>query len=154
MPIGIVFEIEGEKHIERSLMISAKSLETYFKPLKRSADLLLKDIDQAFESEGAIFGGWPPLSPQYEALKSRQFPGKGILEREGKMRQSFRNYVGTHELIIDNPVEYFKYHQSNKPRSKIPRRVMLFIRNVTKENIIKFFQEYIQEATADWGRVK
>jgi len=154
MPVALVFEIEGEKHIERTLMVSSEKLKTYYKPLQKSADLLLSDIDQAFQSEGAIFGGWAPLSPRYEAWKSRHFPGRGILERTGKMRGGFRKEVGTRELVISNPLEYFRFHQSRMPRTKMPRRVMLFIRNVTKENIVKFFQEYIQEATADWGRIK
>jgi len=139
----LVFKIEGETQIARVLTRVEKNLSNFYEPLSKSKDLLLRDVDLAFRTEGKIFGGWAPLSPEYAAWKAQRYPGRGILERTGKMRKSFRSTVTSHKMEIWNSVGYFPYHQSNRPRTKLPRRVMLYIRPESRREIVKIFQEYL-----------
>lgn len=46
-------------------------------------------ISRNFETEGSSWtGGWEPLSVNYAAWKSVQFPGKGILSMYGDLRRA------------------------------------------------------------------
>jgi len=79
-------------------------------------------------------GSWAPLSPAYAAWKKRHFPGKLILERTGKMRESL-NWQGASlgaggvfvprrdAVTVGTSVAYGKYHQHGTP--KMPRREFL-----------------------------
>ena len=46
-------------------------------------------------------------------------------------------------LFRSNSDPKFKFHQSNKPRARLPRRVMLKIDMDRKTYINKAFQEYL-----------
>ena len=50
------------------------------------APFTYSEIDDIFETEGR--GLWADLDPLYAIQKSRAFPGKGILEREGTYREA------------------------------------------------------------------
>lgn len=49
----------------------------------------LRDMQKQFQTEGGFVGGWKELSPEYEEWKERNYPGKLILQRTGKLRRSF-----------------------------------------------------------------
>ena len=49
----------------------------------------LRDMQKQFQTEGGYVGGWQQLSPEYEDWKERNYPGKLILERTGKLRRAF-----------------------------------------------------------------
>jgi phage gpG-like protein len=66
-----------------------------------------------------------------------------ILENTGKMRKSFRYKTGRDSVEIYNVVDYFQYHQSNKPRRKIPRRIMMKLDDKRKTNIMKRLHTYL-----------
>jgi len=52
--------------------------------------------------------------------------------------------VSSEQAVIHNTAEYFKYHQSRQPRSRLPRRAMMALGNNQKAEIVRFFQAYIQ----------
>lgn len=143
--ISIKFTIEGEDHLNRTLTGLSASLSDFKVPLKQSTSLLMSDINNAFDTSGRSydFGGWAPLSNEYASWKSKRYSNSGILTRTGEMRKSFRNIVDSTMMKIWNTSPYFKYHQSNQPRSKMPRRIMLYFNQNTRREIIKYFQEYI-----------
>lgn len=77
--------------------------------------------DEAFGSSGA--GSWPPLARAYAVRKAEAFPGRGLLERTGRMRANLRGggmrrQVGERELRVelrDPKVAYHQYGTSRMP---------------------------------------
>lgn len=140
----IQWSIEGEKQISRTLTRIGNQV-TNWKPAMEAAVRRLKvEASQtAFATQGASLGEpWKPLSPEYARWKEKRYPGRGILVRTGKMQRSFQTRAGPLEGEIWNPTPYFKYHQSNAARSRIPRRMMLYITNPVKAAIVRMFQTY------------
>lgn len=145
MEIG--WTIEGEKQLSRYLREVENSLKDFTVPFKRASDTLKNTFStEVFETEGSEIGErWERLSPYTVAQKARSgYGGKGILERTGSMRRSFKTIVSSDQAVIFNTAEYFGYHQSNRPRRKLPRRVMMKLADNQKEMIVKEFQRYIK----------
>ena len=59
------------------------------------------------------------------------------------MRKAFQKRVTESNVTIDNPTSYFVYHQSRAPRKRLPRRVMMQLRQQEAEMIVKTFQAYV-----------
>jgi len=56
------------------------------------------------------------------------------------MKRSFRAKATSMQGEIWNATTYFKYHQSNKPRSSnLPRRVMMKLGEQQKQLVVKVF---------------
>lgn len=153
MPLNLTATLEGAKELDRTLMASVQGLKTFEKPLTQSRDHMMTEIDKSFETEGANLGmTWAPLAPEYAERKAKLFPGKGILEATGRMRQGFVSRVTSTLAEIWNAVDYFAYHQSRGPRAKLPRRPMMALTEEAKRQIVRFFQEYL-ESFPGWRRV-
>lgn len=146
MAFQLEWIIEGDKQLSRVLIGMESSLRDYTEPFKQSADYLKgvfsKDV---FSSQGAAIGEqWKPLSPYTVAQKARRgFPSTPLIGT-GAMQHAFQSIVSSDQAVIYNTADYFKYHQSNKPRRTIPRRVMMKLANAQKEQIVKYFQQYIR----------
>lgn len=134
MSVVIEGSIEGEQQLSRRLMVMSDGLNDFSEPLQASATELMHSFDTNFASEGQLFGGW-------EARK-QDYPWP-ILQRTGFMKGNFQSDVGRDEAVLTNPTDYFPYHQSNAPRTKLPRRVMMKIDQERKVFIQKAFQAYI-----------
>lgn len=101
--------------------------------------------NEVFNTEGAVFNEpWAQLSPRYAAIKAKKYPGKGILVATGKMKDSFRTDNGKTYVRVFNIVDYFKYHQSNKPRHVLPRRIMMKLDEKRKQMIVQIFRRGLQ----------
>lgn len=134
--------LEGEKQVSRRLLVVADGITNFEQPLRNIGGELHKTFQDNFAAEGALFGGWAERKPQYS--RGERVDTWPILNKTGRMKQSFRDNVGKTELIISNEASYFKYHQSNKePRTRLPRRVMMKIDMERKNFIVKEFQRYI-----------
>jgi len=79
-------------------------------------------------------GHWAALSPQYAAWKSRHYPGKTILQRTERLRESLEwngrrlgkdgFFQATRDAVVfGTDVPYAKYHQKGTPR--MPQREFL-----------------------------
>lgn len=138
----IQFAIEGEVQLSRVLQgISAACRD--WTPALTAAGQDIEDfvVNDVFDTEGEATGSpWQPLSAKYAAEKARDYPGMPILQRTGAMRAGFYSLVDNTNLRFGNAVEYFKYHQSNQPRKVIPRRLMLYLSDNLKAQIVKEFQ--------------
>jgi phage gpG-like protein len=139
------WSIEGQQQLVRRLRgIRAEALN--WKPAFDEASKDLQGIfaNDVFQTEGRAVGKkrWQPLSPAYAARKARLYPGKGILEATGTMRNSFKRKFDPDMAAVWNTAEYFKYHQSNKPRSKMPRRIMMHLGNQQRELVVKIFHQH------------
>lgn len=143
---NLSFDIEGDKQISRRLRIVAKGMKDFKKPFNKTGKYLKDFIKgNVFETRGRIIGeSWKPLNKKYAIWKSKHYPGKGILEATGNMRKGFVYKAGKQEVVVGNIVDYFRYHQSNKPRSKMPRRIAMKLNEDNKQRIVKFFHEDIR----------
>lgn len=137
MPVYLAGAIEGDVQLARSLGVKAGKLKDFSVPLQNSGDLLLKTFDQNFDARGALMGGWQPRSKVYS---------HPLLEKTGRMRHGFfKRMIGSMVLVLGNRAPYFPYHQSNKARKRLPRRVMMKIIEYDKRAIVKEFQKSMQD---------
>ena len=134
MPVNLEFEIEGEVQFARRLLIADAGVSDLSAPMAKIGSELRNSFDQNFSARGALFGGWPPRK------KDKPWP---LMERSGTLRKGFRDKVGSDFVVLFNETPYFKYHQSNKPRKRLPRRVMMLIDQERKQYIQKAVQEHI-----------
>jgi hypothetical protein len=100
-----------------------------------------EEVQQNFETEGELVGGWPDLSPSYAAWKTRHFPGTRILERTRRLRNSLSHGAGSGpdtvlqvrplELRWGTKVPYSKYLVPERPiLPKVdPKRWRQFVEN-------------------------
>lgn len=143
----ISWTIEGEQQLSRNLRIMADRIEDWTPAFKETA-MDLKGIfsEDVFASEGStIQEHWAPLSKAYAYRKALKYPGKGILEATGRMKQGFQAEWRADYAKVWNDIAYFKYHQSNKPRSKMPRRVMMKLADSQRTQVVKIFHSYFHE---------
>jgi len=143
MPLELGFTIEGEKQLSASLGIIAEGVQDYREPLKKSSESLLDSFDKNFAQRGKLFGGWKPRQPKYSrGVRIDKHP---LLEKSGDMRKGFTGIItGNSTLTLSNVEKHFKYHQSNKARkTKLPRRVMMKIDGIRRNDILKYHQEYL-----------
>ncbi len=151
MGFQLQWSIEGEKQLSRTLQRVRSDIKDLRVPFGEAARYLQRTFERdVFDTEGQTIGEkWKRLSPYTVAQKARSgFSGAGILQRTGAMRRSFKSIVATDQAVIYNTAPYFKYHQSNKPRHRIPRRVMMKIAENQREQVVKYFQEYLRFDTS------
>lgn len=146
MAIQIDFEIEGDKQISRRLNIVADGITDFKAPLQLSASEFIRVFKANFSTEGGTLGEkWPARKPQFK--NGSRIDTWALLRKTTKMYNSFRAQVSASELEVLNTAAQFKYHQSNKPRSKIPRRVMMKLDEARKRFVVKQLQAYIIRLT-------
>ncbi len=144
----IQFAIEGTLELSRRLTGLASSVEDWSPAFEQSAEDLKQIFSgPVFDTEGAkIDTAWSPLSRAYALRKERMYPGKKILEATGTMRNSFVSNFDATSARIWNTATYFKYHQSNKPRTKMPRRVMMKLTENLKQMVVENFNIQLRNA--------
>jgi phage gpG-like protein len=139
------FRVEGVPELSRTLLRTATKLDDFTQPLKKSAKMILDDVEINFKTEGQLVGGWEPLSEKYQKQKEKAgYGGKGILERTGALRKSFFPEVSKTRALVTSRSPYYVYHQSRAPRKVLPRRAMLVLTKPTRQNIVEEFQKYIR----------
>lgn len=144
MAFQLSWNIEGEQQLLRNLRGVNETMGDWRQAFKKTA----KELKQVFSNEvfatrgGVVNERWEPLSPRYLAQKRADGYSDQPLVRTGKMQKSFKDLVKADSATIWNAIQYFKYHQSNKARSKIPRRVMMKLGNDQKEMVVKIFHTH------------
>jgi len=138
--------IEGVPELSRVLIGEYKKVEDFSVPLRQASKFILADVEANFVSEGGLVGGWQPLAPATAIGRARAgFGGEHpILQKTGSLRRSFYPRVSKKKAIIRSRSPYFAYHQSLKPRTKIPRRAMLVLTERTKQNIVQSFNQFLR----------
>lgn len=143
----ISWEIEGEKQLSRRLLLMADRVKDWSPAFRQTASELKKTFSlDVFDTEGsAIQENWSPLKKAYALQKAKKYPGRGLLEATGEMRNGFMTLWRPDMAQVWNKVEYFKYHQSNKARnSNLPRRVMMKLGNEQRMQVVKIFHSHFQ----------
>jgi len=141
------FEIEGEDLLYRRLMGISEKLADWRSTFAKTGYYLKKTFRDNFLFNGDLLEKrWAPLKLATILAKRRKGQPDDPLIGSGKMMESFASDPQKMYVRVYNPVEYFKYHQSNKPRRVIPRRVMISLTEKMRQQVIKFFQSEIEEA--------
>ena len=145
--ISLNFEIEGEQLLLRRFVIMENTYRDWSDTFEEIGNELVKTFEMNFNSQGSTLERpWAPLSPKtIEQKRKLGFPLDPLI-RTGDMLQGFRPEHGKVYVAVENIVSYFKYKQRKKPRTKIPRRVMMALTNKMRQTIVKKFQKRIDES--------
>lgn len=143
----LTWSIEGDKQLSRRLRGIQHGIRNWTPAFKQSAEKLKTFFQgEVFDSRGRAIGEpWKLLNPKYAEFKARRYPGKGILEATGKMRGSFKTLYKSNMAAVWNTAAYFKYHQSNRPRKKLPRRIMMKLGHEQRELVVKIFHTHFRK---------
>lgn len=160
------FSIEGKEYIARTFrVLGANISEWMYSEFWEIGKMLVWDAVSNFENEGSETGGaWKPLaSSTVLARKNRSWyyrnPWMGagatgpILKWTGRMKRGLRSSIEMwgKAVEVDNPVEYFKYHQSKTRNGrKLPRRLILEIKQSSKLKVSNIIAWWLQRGLP-WG---
>lgn len=114
-----------------SITAARKNMGSYRVPLQEGVNYLRTAFQQNFDSQGAMVGGWQPLSPFTSAWRARNGypPVAPILVNNGSLRASVlagRGDIGAKEarLTINNRIA--KFHQYGSAKTRLPQREIVF----------------------------
>lgn len=136
MVINIQIGVSGSRKTLARLKAMGVELNDFSDEFKQmGAELVDFFSGPVFDTEGGITGArWANLKPEYEWLKRRMWPGRGILEASGQLRRSFRYFASKTLLKIDNVrMPLFAFHQ--RGTIKMPARAMFRFNNTLLEKI-------------------
>jgi phage gpG-like protein len=110
-----------------------------------------------FSSQGALSGGWAPLAASTVDFKAKHGLDPRILHATHRLRDSLTTFEGedhiyetSHdEMKVGSEVPYGIFHQSTAPRTRLPRRPPVQIRETTKRRWIKYLQMYLMGAASE-----
>lgn len=88
----------------------------------------LKWVDDNFRADGALAGGWAPLSPNTVAGRRRS--SSKPLQDTGRMKQSYVSEVSGNQVSVGTNIQYAEFHQEGTaPYVIVPKRgrVLRFI---------------------------
>ena len=143
--LELTFSIEGEKQLLRRLNDVNKDFKNWRPEFEKTGRFLVRTFERNFDTQGKELGEpWKPLSSATLKQKKRAGYPATSLVRSGSLRKGFRSRGTNSEVVIGNVVSYFQYHQSNKPRRKIPRRIMMKLDEKRKQSIVKIFQKSVE----------
>jgi hypothetical protein len=129
----LTVRVEGEVVIDRLL----RGIEERAADIRPALPAMVKEfqaiVARAFASEGGSTGAaWPQLKPRTQAERRRLGfpPAHPILQRTGKLRRALSEGEGAYVSMrpdglryqLGEEVGYFVYHQSLRPRTRLPRR--------------------------------
>lgn len=160
MPLPVGIEVEGlgfEKLVEK-LALSEDRLRNLAPALTVTANLLEAHVQQVFDTEGQAGGKrWKRLAPRTVKAREkrrgyygrREPKGAGptgpILYWSGRLRRSFTRggvahlrHVSASSLRWGSGVRYGVFHDSPKPRTRLPRRAILSFRSQMQRREILF----------------
>lgn len=149
--LRITMELEGELIVDR-LLAGIADRAGDLTPAWPGVVQVFRGIAQrAFDSEGASTGApWPELaeSTQQERARLGYGPQHPILQRTGALMRSLTLGAGGSTLMTPGRLEiggidYLKYHQSNQPRKKLPRRAPINLTMDDRHEIMRPIRLYL-----------
>lgn len=101
-------------------------------PMRAIGEWLVEDYsNMSFITRGSSVGTpWPNLKESTMREKDRlgfRATSNQPLVRTHTMQNNFHAMATPLSATVFNSTDYFKYHQSNEPRNKIPRRPMMAV---------------------------
>ena len=153
-------DIAGEVQMDRGIQRFTEGIADYRPIWPVIADDFYAMEKGQFRSEGEEGGKrWQELSPAYAAWKQAQYPGKPILERTGDLVKSLTsehdpNTVQVKKrktLTLGTKIPYAIYHQSPKPRKRLPRRPEIMADEAFKRSVMHHIQTYLVQIASRSG---
>lgn len=129
--LSVKVTITGDKQVLSKIKKLGQSLYTYDLAMKSIGKKLTSYFgNEVFASQGGALGEkWPSLKPATIKRKNKMNIIAGSMPLVGNnsphMKDQFEYNAGSSFVVISNAADYFAYHQSNEPRRKLPRRVMM-----------------------------
>lgn len=138
--VKIKFVVDNEVQMSRLFTMMAADVDDLTEPFEEMASSFYDFMSRVFESEGsyekggassiASVGRWAELSPNYKKWKMKHFPGKKILDLNGRMKRaaiqrgSSENVtvIEKQEMKLGLKTPYAIYHQrgtKHMPQRKI-----------------------------------
>lgn len=158
MAVEVYFEIDGDVQLARSISRFSENVKD-LRPAFWNITKLFWNIEkQQFDTEGGHgSGGWQALSPKYEEWKARNYPGKPILQRSGRLMQSLTGQTGDTVkqmepllLRLGTSVEYAIYHQQGTSRG-LPKRKPIELTESDKQAWVKEIQRWLVNMAKETG---
>jgi len=134
----LTFELQGEKQLIRKfrgIKLAGRNWLPTMRLIGRDLTGVFSGV--VFDTQGRAIG-----EPWKKRKKPKPWP---LLDRTGKLKGGFRYKAKRLSVEIYNITNYFIYHQSNQPRRKLPRRVMMKLDNKRKANIMRRFQQTMRK---------
>lgn len=147
MGVFLVIESYGETIVQRELLNFEHGLLVPTKALEVVADMLRHAVERQFDTEGReASGGWPELADSTKAKRGDD--GHPILQVSEDLFNSLtRKFDPNHierlsaeSLTFGSTVPYGIFHQSSKPRTKIPFRPPVALTQATKAAMVRAVQ--------------
>ena len=152
--LRITLSVEGEIVIDRLLA----GLEERAKDMRPAWPELVKVFQQitkaAFDTEGKSTGApWAPLAERTQRDRQRQGygPAHPILQRTTQLQRALTIGEGAYikttaesmAYLLAPHIDYFIYHQSRKPRKKIPRRAPVLLTADDRHELFRPIRLYL-----------
>lgn len=157
----VTIEITGDKQLIAKMQRLSLNMYNHRTAMKNIGDQLKRYYgNEAFASEGGVFGAqWAPLSAatlRSRTRRSRGPLGAGVganqpLVGTGKMRKSFYYNATKDSVTITNKASYFKYHQSELPRKRLPRRQMIGVNSQVRRIVQSEINDSVRRKLAGAG---
>lgn len=148
MAVRFRLSFYGDTQLDRTLARFASAIADARPLWEKLANRFAAIERRQFASEGAYgSGGWAALSPNYAAWKSRHYPGKPILERDGDLKRSLtRRPFGVevlepHAMTVGSDIDYGRYHQHGG--GNLPRRRPVEFPESERREWVRLIQRYI-----------
>ncbi len=142
----MTIDINGATAVMGKLDRAVKAIKSPRVALIETGDFLITEFKDNFGSEGSRLGSpWQKLA--LATLREKQrlgYGSKGILERTGRLMNSFDKQVSSFMVRVFNPTEYYKYHQLGGPN--LPQRRMIVASENVKGKIYEIFNLFIRNS--------
>jgi hypothetical protein len=149
MPVRILITTVGTERVGRALSVITErvgNLEPVFRVI---ADAIRDTIADEILSGGQ--GSWEPLSPEYARQKDLKWGPQPILVASGQLLNSLTiqgapghvEFIGPDRVRVGSTVDYLRYHQSQTPRTVMPRRAPINITPQQRQRWIALIGDYI-----------
>jgi hypothetical protein len=146
--------IEGDIVVDRVLLGLEERASNIAPVWPKVVEVFQSIVARAFATEGASTGApWAPLAKrtQVERAKLGYPPAHPILERRGTLKRALTTGEGAYvrssptslAYVLSSEVGYFKYHQSNQPRQRLPRRAPVLLTADDKHALVAPIRLYI-----------
>jgi len=122
-------KVEGSEAFIAKLRVITGGFKNWADEFSTMGEYLVKYYSQyPFFTEGEVFGErWPELAESTVKEKAKDYQNRPMLIRTKLMSSSFAFSSSSSTLLIYNSADYFAYHQSSEPRTKLPRRAMMAV---------------------------
>lgn len=144
----MTIQIKGINELNKYLQSIKKEIQNPLKFHKQSSVIMLTDIHNHFSKEQSPTGKWKALSPItiFRRRGGGQSKSAKILQDTGRLRNSIVNAFSSKGAEVGTNVEYGKYHDSDKPRTKLPQRKFLWISQMRIEQILNNVINFLKKA--------